>query len=60
VVTESPLVMLSWGALIGATVFVAMLPGFVGLFVVLPVLGHATWHLYCRAVDGAALDSAGA
>lgn len=50
VVTESPLVMLSWGALIGATVFVAMLPGFVGLFVVLPVLGHATWHLYRRAI----------
>lgn len=50
VVTESPLVMLGWGALIGASLFLAMLPGFVGLFVVLPVFGHATWHLYRRAI----------
>jgi len=27
-----------------------MLPGFLGLFTVLPVLGHASWHLYRRAV----------
>lgn len=50
VVTESPLVMLGWGALIGASLFLAMLPGFAGLFLVLPVFGHATWHLYRRAI----------
>jgi uncharacterized membrane protein len=50
VVTESPVVMLSWGALIGTLLFVGMLPGFLGLFVVLPVLGHATWHLYRHAI----------
>jgi len=50
VVTESPLVMLGWGAVIGGSLFVAMLPGFAGLFVVLPVFGHATWHLYRRAI----------
>ena len=50
VVTESPLVMLGWGVVIGASLFVAMLPGFAGLFVVLPVFGHATWHLYRRAI----------
>jgi uncharacterized membrane protein len=27
-----------------------MLPCFIGLIVVLPVLGHATWHLYRRVV----------
>jgi uncharacterized membrane protein len=27
-------------------VTLAILPAFLGLFVVLPVLGHATWHLY--------------
>ena len=27
------------------------LPLFLGLLVVLPVLGHATWHLYRRAVE---------
>lgn len=51
VVTESPLVMLGWGAFIGGLLFIAMLPGFLGLFAVLPILGHATWHLYRRAVS---------
>ena len=50
VVTESPVVMLCWGALIAGLLFIAMLPGFFGLFVVLPLLGHATWHLYRRAI----------
>ncbi|MDO8983137.1 DUF2189 domain-containing protein [Cypionkella sp.] len=51
VVMESPLVMLGWGAFIAVALFVAMLPGFLGLFVVLPVLGHASWHLYRSAVS---------
>lgn len=50
VVRASPLVMLGWGAVIGGSLFLAMLPGFAGLFVVLPVFGHATWHLYRRAI----------
>lgn len=50
VVKESPLVMLGWGAFIGAALFAGMLPGFLGLFLVLPILGHATWHLYRRAI----------
>ncbi|MEL7518691.1 MAG: DUF2189 domain-containing protein [Pseudomonadota bacterium] len=41
-------VMLAWAAIIAAVLFVAMLPAFLGLFVALPVLGHATWHLYRR------------
>ncbi|MBD3729308.1 MAG: DUF2189 domain-containing protein [Sphingomonadales bacterium] len=55
-------IMLAWAVIIAALLFVAMLPGFLGLFVALPVLGHATWHLYRRAVsateDGAAPQSA--
>jgi uncharacterized membrane protein len=43
-------VMLGWAAVIAALLFVAMLPGFLGLMVALPVLGHATWHLYVRVV----------
>jgi uncharacterized membrane protein len=43
-------VMLGWAAIIAGVLFVAMLPGFLGLLVALPVLGHATWHLYGRAV----------
>ncbi len=41
-------VLLVWGACIGALVFLALIPMFIGLLVVLPVLGHATWHLYTR------------
>ncbi len=43
-------VLLMWAVLIAIALFAAILPFFIGLFVVLPVLGHATWHLYRRAV----------
>jgi uncharacterized membrane protein len=46
VVMANPLPMLIWAALIATLTFAAMIPGFLGLFLVLPVLGHATWHLY--------------
>lgn len=45
-VMANPAPMLAWAALIAALTFAAMIPGFLGLFVVLPLLGHATWHLY--------------
>ena len=45
-VTANAAVMAVWGAVIAALLFAAMLPMFLGLFVVLPVLGHATWHMY--------------
>ncbi|MCA0274343.1 MAG: DUF2189 domain-containing protein [Proteobacteria bacterium] len=38
--------MILWGLVIAALLFLAMLPMFLGLFIVLPVLGHATWHMY--------------
>lgn len=50
VVRRNFAVMLGWAAVIAGVLFVAMLPGFLGLLVALPVLGHATWHLYARAV----------
>lgn len=50
-VRENPVLMLGWGGAIALFLFLAMLPGFLGLFVVLPVLGHASWHLYRRAID---------
>ena len=49
-VQENAVLMLGWGAMIGVLLFLAMLPWFLGLFIVLPVLGHATWHLYRRAI----------
>lgn len=45
-VTGAPLPMLAWAVLIAVLMFAAMVPAFLGLLVVLPVLGHATWHLY--------------
>ncbi|MCE6952917.1 DUF2189 domain-containing protein [Cereibacter sphaeroides] len=51
VVQANPVLMLSWGITIGGILFFAMLPGFLGLFIALPVLGHATWHLYRLALD---------
>jgi len=39
-------VMLWWGALVVGLVVLALLPGFLGLLVVGPVLGHASWHAY--------------
>lgn len=50
-VFAAPLVMLGWGIFVGTMLAVAILPMFLGLVVVLPWLGHATWHLYRRATD---------
>ncbi len=50
VVLTNPAIMLIWGVLISTMIFVGMAIGFFGLFIVLPVLGHATWHLYRRAL----------
>lgn len=49
-VRSNTAVMLVWAVLIGALLFVAMIPLFLGLLVVLPVLGHSTWHLYRQVV----------
>lgn len=50
-VAANPITMGGWGILVVAMLFAAMVPFFLGLLVVLPVLGHATWHLYHRALD---------
>jgi uncharacterized membrane protein len=50
VVKNNTAVMIRWAVTIGVLTVLAMLPAFLGLFVVLPLLGHASWHLYRRAV----------
>lgn len=52
-VRASPGPMALWGFIVAAVLFAGCLPVFVGLAVALPVLGHATWHLYRRAVPTA-------
>jgi len=50
-VLANPLTMALWGLIVAALLFVGSLPLFLGLPVVLPVLGHATWHLYRKVVE---------
>ncbi|MEO1137996.1 MAG: DUF2189 domain-containing protein [Pseudomonadota bacterium] len=50
VVTQNPVVMLTWAAIISVTMLLSMVPAFLGLIFTLPILGHTTWHLYQRAV----------
>jgi uncharacterized membrane protein len=47
-VSANPVPMLAWGATITGLLVIGMAPWFLGLFVALPVLGHATWHMYRR------------
>lgn len=49
-VIENPVPMLSFGLVIAALAILSLVPFFLGLLVVLPVAGHATWHLYRRAI----------
>lgn len=46
VVTRSPVPMILWAAFIAGVTFLSLLPAFLGLFITLPLLGHASWHLY--------------
>jgi uncharacterized membrane protein len=43
-------VMILWGVIVGVLLVLAAAPLFLGLALVLPILGHATWHLYRRIV----------
>jgi uncharacterized membrane protein len=49
-VAANPVPMAVFAAVIAAMLLLSALTGFLGLLVALPVLGHATWHLYRRVV----------
>ena len=46
----NPVTMLMWGLIVAGLLLIGTVPLFVGLAVVMPVLGHATWHLYRKVV----------
>ncbi|MCL5778190.1 DUF2189 domain-containing protein [Limibaculum sp. FT325] len=50
---ENPVTIAAWGLTVAVLLALAMLPLFAGLVIVLPWLGHATWHLYRAAIDRA-------
>ena len=49
-ILKNPLTMLLWGLIVAVALAVGSLPLFFGLAVVMPIHGHATWHLYRRVV----------
>ena len=51
VMAANPLAMALWGLIVAALLVIGSIPFFIGLAVVMPVLGHATWHLYRRTVE---------
>ncbi len=50
VLRHNPTVILTWGFIVAALLVLGAIPLLLGLIVVMPVLGHATWHLYRRAI----------
>src|SRR6267142_1055742 len=50
-VIKNPFAMAAWGLIVAVLLVLGSLPFFVGLAVVLPVLGHATWHLFRKVVE---------
>lgn len=49
-VVTNPIPMIGWALVVTVLLMVASLPAFIGLLVILPVLGHTTWHLYRKLV----------
>jgi uncharacterized membrane protein len=52
--------MILWGCLIALSVILGFATAFIGFIVLLPLIGHATWHGYRETIDATAwpLDSA--
>ncbi|HET7413233.1 MAG TPA: DUF2189 domain-containing protein [Pararhizobium sp.] len=49
-VAANPLPMAAWGVIVAALMVLGSIPLLAGLAVVLPILGHATWHLYRKVI----------
>jgi uncharacterized membrane protein len=50
-VARNPVPMATWGLIVAALLVAGSLPAFLGLAVVIPLLGHATWHLYRETIE---------
>src|SRR3546814_1263358 len=56
VTMRNPGTVLLWGVIVALLLFIGCALAFVGLAVVLPVLGYATWHIYTRAGERGGID----
>lgn len=50
-ILRNPLTMALWGLIVAFGLVIGFLPFLVGLAVVMPILGHSTWHLYRKVVE---------
>ena len=50
-VAANPGTMAIWGLIVAALLLLGSIPFFLGLAIVMPLLGHATWHLYRKVVE---------
>jgi uncharacterized membrane protein len=50
-VVKNPVTMAMWGLIVAGLLVIGSLPLFMGLVIVMPVLGHSTWHLYRKLVE---------
>ncbi|SER69173.1 Uncharacterized membrane protein [Tranquillimonas rosea] len=51
VTRRNPVVVGAWGLIVAGGLVVGSIPLLLGLVLVMPIFGHATWHLYRRALD---------
>jgi len=54
-VARNPIPMAAWGLIVAVLLIAGTIPFFLGLTVVIPVLGHATWHLYRKVIEPSAM-----
>lgn len=52
----NPVPVAVWGLIVAAGLVIGSIPVFVGLAVVMPVLGHATWHLYRKLIEPSKIE----
>jgi uncharacterized membrane protein len=49
-VWTNPVPMMTWGLIVAGALVLGSIPALLGLIFVMPILGHATWHLYRKLV----------
>jgi uncharacterized membrane protein len=58
VVGKNPIAAAEWGLIVAVLLTLGSIPFFLGLTVIMPLLGHATWHLYRKAIESPLTSSA--